>query len=164
MTIRNKPNGLCDIWGARACPPQSVFYELEGPCADIAKRSLEGEHIRILDAKSVNLVEPQTLVFLGEQFKAVAYYATLYRLTVSQGTERFFASVPVGYNRDFTPLLHGREIIDDNEYAHIMMGLFANGHSTPAQLDVKEPEDRELPSDFYPETSLFHLAIYDMRL
>lgn len=164
MPFTNLPSSLSDLWSYKARPPQSVFYELEAESAALVKKIFDGQRIPALDLKPFNLLVSQSLVFLGQSFMAAAYFPTLYKLSLGQNGPRFFAAIPVGYARDFTPPLHAREITDEKEYAHIMMGLFANGHCTPPHIDIKRPEKAELPDDFYPETSLFHLSVHDMGL
>jgi len=152
-------------WLHKARPPEGLFYELTGCSAGIAQRAFSGEAIPIVEAKEAHLCTPQTQVFMGgDFFRAVSIYPSLFKLNLGEAVgDKFFAHIPVGYNRDHTPPKDAVEITGDKELSLLNMALFANGHCSPQMIDVKHAIATKLPDDFYPETCLFHPSDYDVR-
>jgi hypothetical protein len=132
--------------------PEYVWYRLDGALREEAKKAFSSDRISpsLIYAHGLGKPAYQITQIAPRIFAAESLYPTLYCLSIVAPKE-YYAAVPVSFDgRHEIP--QGCRKLSAAEENHVLIGLFAGGHSSPAHPPIPVATTRltALPNDFHP--------------
>lgn len=129
-----------------------VWYRLEGQLKEEAQKAFSGERVSRELIVTQNLGKPvyQITQLAPHIFAAESLFPQMLCLSIVKPHE-YYAAMPIGFDGTHQIPWDGKRL-NDTEEAHVQIGLFAGGHSSPAHPPIEVGKTRQvaLPNEFHP--------------